>query len=412
MRKVVQVLALVGGVGAAVLGVLAGALYSLLPWLRADGGLDTLPGFTVGGAFVALGCGLGLPLAWTAVRSLRSKPSRRLRWPRVWPLLLLWPLAALAGQLILSHAPMPWLFFPTFYVLSNVLPVVAVLSLVGRRLARGGLAVTWREILAQLGSGAFLGTTVALLLEMVLFLLLVLVATVIVALTPGGLELLQTFAAQAPPAGELPDLTPLLPLLRSPWLIGLALLGMAVVAPAAEEAVKTLGVVLMGYRRPEQSRAFLWGVSGGAGFALVEGLLNGALALGGQEAWAFTVVARGGTAVVHCLAGGLVGLGWQALRSGTRRWRGPAYYTAAVALHGLWNGLVGGLAFLQLLASQGTTGDTIQLLSTLGVPLVIGVLLSLLLGQFLLLLAISRRLGRALPDPEDAQDLAGLSEGA
>ena len=57
-------------------------------------------------------------------------------------------------------------------------------------------------------------------------------------------------------------------------------------APAAEEAVKTLGVLLMGYRRPDGARAFLWGVSVGAGFALVEGLLNGALALGGQEAWA------------------------------------------------------------------------------------------------------------------------------
>jgi len=361
--------------------------------------VERLPGFVGAVAFVALGCGLGLPLAATALQSLSGKPSRPLRWPRFWLLALLFLLAVATGQGVLSYAPVPWLFFPYFYVLGIVLPVIAVLSLVGRRLARGGLTTNWREVLAQVVSGAFLGTAAAFALEIGLFFVLGLVAVVLLALTPGGFEQLQTFFAEPQLAEGFPDLSQLQPLLRSPWLIGLVLFGMAVVAPAIEEAVKTLGVLLMSYRRPSQARAFLWGVAGGAGFALVEGLLNGALVLAEQQMWAFSVVSRAGTVVIHCLAGGLVGLGWQALFSGRRRWRGLGCYVVAVAMHGLWNALVVGVAFAGLLTSEGAVDDMIQGVGALGVALVGFVLLALLVAQFLLLLYLSQRLARTLPSP-------------
>ena len=394
MRRVMQVLALVGGLGAAAMGLIGGLIYALLPWLGEEAGLGTVAGFAVAGAFVALGCGVGLPLAWTALQSLGGKPSRPLRWPRVGLLVLLFAIVVIVGQIILSFVPLPWLFFPYFYVLGAVLPVIGVLSMVGRRLARDRPA-TWREVLAQLGSGAFLGTAAALLLEIVVFLLLAVVAAVVIALTPGAAEQLQTFLAEVPLSGELPDLSQLLPLLNSPWLVGLALVALAVVAPALEEAVKTLGVLLMGYRRPGRPQAFLWGVTGGAGFALVEGLLSGSLALGEQQSWAFAITARGGTAVVHCLAGGLMGLGWQALLSRDRRWRLLLYYVAAVVLHGLWNGLVAAVSYFGLLSTGDVAGSGAARWGGLGTALTVTLLLVLLLGQFLLLLTISGRLARS-----------------
>ncbi len=399
MRKPLQVLAVIGGLSAAVLGLIAGLFLAVLPWLGLEGDTGRLPGFVVAVAFVALGCGLGLPLAATALQALSGKPSRPLRWPRFGLLALLFLLAVAIGQVVLSYAPVPWLFFPYFYVLGIVLPVVAVLSLVGRRLARGGLTTNWREVLAQVVSGAFLGTAAAFALEIGLFFVLGLVAVVLLALTPGGFEQLQTFFAEPQLAEGFPDLSHLQPLLRSPWLIGLVFFGMAVVAPAIEEAAKTLGVLLMSYRRPSQARAFLWGVAGGAGFALVEGLLNGALVLAEQQMWAFSIVARAGTVVIHCLAGGLVGLGWQALFSGRRRWRGLGCYVVAVAMHGLWNALVVGVAFAGLLTSEGAADDMIQGVGALGVALVGFVLLALLVAQFLLLLYLSQRLARTLPSP-------------
>jgi len=398
MRKLLQVLAVIGGLSAAVLGLITGLFLAVLPWLGLEGDTERVPGFVMAVAFVALGCGLGLPLAATALQSLSGNPSRPLRWPRFWLLALLFLLAVVIGQVVLSYAPLPWLFFPYFYVLGIVLPVIAVLSLVGRRLARGGLATNWREVLAQVVSGAFLGTAAAFALEIGLFFVLGLVAVVLLVLTPGGFEQLQTFFAEPQLAEGLLDLSQLQPLLRSPWLIGLVLFGMAVVAPAIEEAVKTLGVLLMSYRRPSQARAFLWGVAGGAGFALVEGLLNGALVLAEQQMWAFSVVSRAGTVVIHCLAGGLVGLGWQALSSGRRRWRGLGYYVVAVAMHGLWNALVVGMAFAGLLTSEGAVNDVMGV-GALDIALVGFVLLALLVAQFLLLLYLSQRLARTLPSP-------------
>jgi hypothetical protein len=133
-------------------------------------------------------------------------------------------------------------------------------------------------------------------------------------------------------------------------------------------------------------------VAGGAGFALAEGLLSGALSLDAEQVWLLAMVSRAGTVVIHCLAGGLMGLGWQALLSGRRRIRALGYYVAAVAAHGLWNGLVGGLAFMQLLGGAESEGLLGSWAEAAGVGL-LGLLLVGLLGvQVLLLLGISGRL--------------------
>ncbi|MDH7487291.1 MAG: PrsW family glutamic-type intramembrane protease [Anaerolineae bacterium] len=388
MRKTVQVLAAIGGASAAVLGVIAGLLYAVSSWLGEGAGAGRVQSLATSGVFIALGLGLGLPLAWTGLQALGGRPSRLLRWPRPGLLVLLFVLALIIGQVVLSAAPLPWLFFPPFYVLSVVLSVGVVLSLVGERLARGGLAVTWRELLAQLGSGAFLGTMAAFTLEAVAILILVLGVVTMLALIPGGLEWLETWLAAFRAPGRLVQPDWWLPLLRSPWVIGLVLLVASGLAPAIEEAVKALGVPLMGYRRPGRARAFLWGVAGGAGFTLVEGLLSGTLALASERFWGLAIVARAGTGVSHCLGGGLMGLGWQALLS-RRGWRGLGCYGLAVALHGLWNALSTGVTLLSLLLMGGHTDEMTW---SLGSMLVYAVLGGLVVTELGLLVYISRRL--------------------
>jgi len=395
MRKVLQTLAAIGGVSAAVLGSVTGLFYAALPWLGPEAGIDRLQGFVLGGAFMALGLGLGLPLAWTALQALSGKPSPSLRWPRFWLLGLLFLLAVLIGQVVLSTAPLPWLFFPPFYVLSIALPTAAVLSLVGQQLADGGLVARWREVLAQVGSGAFLGTAAAFTLEAVLVIALALVAVMVIVLTPGGVERLQALVAELRSPQMFSGPGPWLSLLRSPWVIALALFGVAVAAPAIEEAVKALGVLLMSYRRPSPARAFLWGVAGGAGFALAEGLLNSVLTLMDEHLWAWPILARAGTAVSHCLGGGLMGLGWQALLSGWRRWRVLGYYAVAMALHGLWNALAAGMVLTELLASDAAMNE--MTLGGLGMVLASTMLGALLMVELLLLVYLSRRLAQAPP---------------
>ena len=146
-------------------------------------------------------------------------------------------------------------------------------------------------------------------------------------------------------------------LASSPVIViaGLTLLG--ILAPALEEVAKALAVPLVAGtgRRLTRLDGFLFGVAAGAGFAIVEGILNGTLALRMSGAWAGLMVFRGSAAAMHCLASGLVGLGWQAILV-ERRWlRGIGLGLLAVLLHGAWN-MSAGIISLNSLQAAGTGG--------------------------------------------------------
>jgi RsiW-degrading membrane proteinase PrsW (M82 family) len=149
-----------------------------------------------------------------------------------------------------------------------------------------------------------------------------------------------------------------------------------VIAPLGEELFKPLGVAFMSYRRPGADRAFLWGVAGGAGFAIAEGLFNTAIAL---ESWSVVVLLRVGSTLMHCLGSGLMGLGWYYLLRRRRLWYLLGTYAASVGLHVLWNMGAIGMAALSLGAMASGTDQVSLALSGLGV---------LVLVVYLILLAL------------------------
>jgi hypothetical protein len=73
----------------------------------------------------------------------------------------------------------------------------------------------------------------------------------------------------------------------------------------------------------------------GAGYGLFESL---SLANGG-DGWAFLVIARSGTTLLHIFTAGLVGWGLALAFSKGKYLNLALAYLAAVTLHGLWNGL-------------------------------------------------------------------------
>jgi len=264
---------------------------------------------------------------------------------------------------------------------------------------RREVGTTWREMLAQTASGAFLGTGLALALEGILLLVVVLIAAVALSKTAEGQMAIEAMSEILSDPQGVPDLSALRPFLSSPGVAGLILFGAAVAAPAIEEAVKTLGVALMSYRKPTRARAFLWGVAGGAGFALAEGLLSATMGLSPESGWVAPIVSRAATTVVHCLAGGLVGLAWHSLIQGPRRWRALLYYLSAVLAHGAWNGLVVSMMLWQLSAPYpaidpiaGAMSDVIASAQSAAYTVA---LLLLLLGMLLVLLLLPKRLARA-----------------
>jgi len=402
VRRAMQVMAIVVGLGSALIG-LSGSLFLAVLALTGQSSGATAPDLNsllIAAGVVVVGCGLGLPLAWTAARSIRGRPSRAIKWPTVWFCLVLYVLILAAGHSLYMMAPGPvrLILLPGLYVLALLLPVVALIGMVARPLMRRDVDTTWREMLAQTASGAFLGTGLALALEGIVLLVVVLVAAIALSQTVEGQMAIEAMSEILVDPQGVPDLSVLRPLLSSPRVAGLILFGAAVAAPAIEEAVKTLGVALMSYRRPTRGRAFLWGVAGGGGFALAEGLLSATLGLSPESGWVAPIVSRAATTIVHCLAGGLVGLAWQGLIQGPRRWRALLYYLSAVLAHGAWNGLVVSMMLSQLSApdpvADPIAGAMSEVIASAQSAAYTIALLLLLLGLFLALMLLPRRLAR------------------
>ena len=348
MRTISRVSVTIVGFGIAFLGLLGGALY-FFSSLFSGGDVD-LQRATLGVSIAVLGLGLGLPLAWQGVNSLRGLPSGLFR-PRSARLLLtVFALAVILGQAVLTLDILPALAFPPFYVLAAVLPPLFFVVSVGRRLAESD--VRWRDVVLQLASGALLATFGALAVEAAFGLLAMVGLSILVGLTSGGADLLQEPLPylqdpgwlQSPEnlAGSLPSL---------PILVVLGLI-VLVIGPMVEEMFKALGVVIMGYRRPVKAQAFLWGLAGGAGFALAEALFNGTTSLDG---WMGVAIMRVGATAMHCLGGALMGLGWYYLFTTRRPWRLLGTYAASVSLHTLWNATASGMLAVSLSTASPAT---------------------------------------------------------
>lgn len=222
--------------------------------------------------------------------------------------------AIVLGQILLVGGP-GWAFSLAF-LLAAALPPVAALGLAAQRL---GPITTWRRVLAGLLSGSLLSTHLTILLAVgVSFLAYMLVAP------------LREVAARVVASPSLEQL------FYSPALV-FALAELALVAPVVEELTKPLAALFLARRLRGPSEAFLVGMAGGVGFAVLENMLYESA---GARVWASVAALRGVGGALHPLNAGLVAVGWYGVRNGLPgAWpRLLALYGLAVGLHALWNG--------------------------------------------------------------------------
>jgi len=390
LLRIAKIIVAIVGLGIAFLGLLAGALYLIPPFIR-GGEIDLLRAI-VGASFIALGLGLGLPLAWQGVNSLRGLTSRLFRPRPAWVLVAVFVVAVILGQAVLTFDLLPTLTFPPFYVLAAALPPLFFLAFVGRRLAEGD--TRWREVVLQLASGAFLATFGAFGVEAVFGLLSMVVVFTLMALTPGGAAWFQELWPYLQNPGWLQNPENAYGFLLSPPVLIVLGLLVLVIAPMIEELFKSLGVVVMRYRRPSKAQSFLWGLAGGAGFALAESLFNGAASL---EAWAGVAIMRVGATAMHCLGGGLMGLGWYYLFATRRPWRLLGAYAAGVTLHSLWNVAASIMLVVSLSATSPATDEIGLALGGMVILALAGFLSLLALSTILLIFYLTRRLRAQMP---------------
>lgn len=377
--------------------------------LTCGGGLLALALFVVGGAsqgvtsvlplagILALSVGLGALLVVHGWAGWRGQPSRPFNPTRAWAPWLLLPLLVGAGYLVSNLNPATAVLLSPIHVLTMALWPLTILWLVGWALR--GKAGSWREVAASLAGASSVGSGAALVAEVLVVLALVAAATVVVMLLPGGPERMSALARDLPKMVERQDLTALLKLLLSPAFAVSLLLTFSVPVPLIEEAFKTLAAGLAGrWVNPSPARAFLWGVAGGAGFALVENLLGGSM--GGAEGWAAGAVSRLGATAMHCFTGGLVGWGWGQLWATRRPWRLMGCYLVAVLVHGTWNGIAVAAGLLS--ASVLAYGDSVLWtgFAGLAVMLLLGALGLLTVTFIAALAAGGRALANREPQPE------------
>jgi RsiW-degrading membrane proteinase PrsW (M82 family) len=203
------------------------------------------------------------------------------------------------------------------FALAAGLPPLVPLAFASRRLAG---ATTWRRTLFGFCVGGLLSTTLTLLL--------------------GGFVGLAAYALILPLRQVVSQVvaSPDLERLFFSRALAVAMVGSAVVAPIAEELTKPLGALFLGRRLRSPSEAFLVGMAGGVGFAVVENMLYEST---GTRLWAAISTLRAVGGVLHPLNAGLVAVGWYGVMNGTGpgRWeRLLALYGLAVAIHALWNG--------------------------------------------------------------------------
>ena len=330
-------LLLSGGAGCAV-------LYLLLPFLYH--GPDLLVSSLTVASVAAIGLTLGFGLIYHGRRFLGGHTSAMFYPPSPGRLILLFFLCLFVGQLMVSMLPsarFTALAFPPFHILAAATPALAILAFVGRRTN----AASWRTVILELSHGAVLAPTGALAAELVVGLAVVVAISLVVALTPGGVEGLVELSVNLQDPTWLENTDNVARLVLSPAALSAITLVFVVMAPLIEEFLKGLGVLLLGYRLRGQAEALLWGVACGAGFAIGESLFNGSIAL---EGWGAVMLMRCGASLMHCTASGIMGLGWQQALVRRRPWRLLAAYGASAGIHALWNAAAVAVAVSSLLA--------------------------------------------------------------
>ena len=370
MGKAISFLAILTGVLAVLAGVVLGPTLLVFAARAGNGGAQV---DAMAASASLLSIGFGLLLIWAGAQSARSRPVHAFLLPG-WGWLLLAMLGVLAvGQWSIT-AGLPGLL-SLMHVLAGVLPGLLFLSLASAAAARRRGSVPAAATWGSLAWGGLGGTGIAMVLEtLVALVVFVLIFLWLQATNPGIIRQLQEWARSRLQQGSsaLPDLGPLAGVVTSPVVLFGVLLIAGLAAPLIEEISKTLALPLVALTGRHLTRldGFLLGVAAGAGFAALEGSFYGVLGLAMPASWAGVMLARSGTAALHCLASGLAGLGWQAVLS-ERRWsRGLGLVLLGAAVHGSWNvvALAQGLPALIGLNGEG-----------LSVPGAIGMLITLLL---------------------------------
>ncbi len=325
------------------------------------------------GAWVAsgfIGLGLcGLPALLLAGRSLFGLTAPAPNRPRIgWlAIVVLFPVAVLAGVEILRGPDLARILFPPAQLIAAGIPVLAGVIL----MRASGPLLAPRRAWAQFLVGLWGMPWLAMLLEVMALIPALALLGIGLVNSPSGQHLLRQLldaaASQAPTALD----QPVLQLMLNPWVTATLLGYIAVAVPLIEEAIKSLAIWPFLGRKVTPSVAFVSGALGGAGYALFEALFL----TQPVDTWASTMLGRGGASIMHMFTAGLTC--WGLAEGFSRhRWRRTLFaYLGAAAMHGLWNASAVGAGLASAASESGQaaiSNGTALAITTISAAIMVG----------------------------------------
>lgn len=338
-------------------------------------------------SLMTLGLTFGIALAIQLLRSWKGKEEIPFPSIRIWMLSLAWIVVVGAGTAANLVPLLQIALLPPLHILAMSLPAFIMLAVVRQQMR--GVKFSWRESIASLTGGGPLATGASLVVELILLLIVGLIAGVFLLQTPDLLEQIRELAQTLQETGQELPMGEVAEILLRPSIVISTIALTSIPVPIIEEFLKTLVIgIAARWTQPRPPRAFLWGVASGAGFALVENLLNGGMM--GVEGWTTLALSRFAATTLHCATGGIMGWAWGQFWTQKRRLRLPLAYLLAVIVHGVWNALATGASLLGLRVIVNE-GDGIGTLLTSGAVLLLAGTLFTLTIFFLVLLPVSGR---------------------
>lgn len=299
-------------------------------------------------------------------------------------------LALLLGQVVRNDESVNWLALPILTIPAVMLPLWIVTALGVRELPLGSRWRTWGAFGVSLTAVPFL----LIVIELFMFIVIFAVAVFYVAANPQvaaefqGLSSQFMFLDLETEAGVDELLRSIAPFLVRPGVFLPALIVLSLLIPLLEELIKPLAVWLLAGRLHSAAQGFALGALSGAGFAIWE-TFN---ASGQTDGWGVLLFTRIGTGLLHIAASAIMGMGIYLAVRERRYLRLLGNYLLAVLLHGLWNAAALTVSFSALGVTyiQAEGYKELQQLSTIGLVVLTGILLTLLVAS-------NRKLQQTMP---------------
>ncbi len=342
----------------AILGIL-GSLLSLTGMFMAL--IVPFPGGDVPGTVMTsigmAGLLWGIGLVWAGISGWKQKPSPRMYSKWVWIVLL----GITIGLFGIGFAiPSSAHGNPLFAILHlGLILCPALLLMFWLTTAAGNEAApTARQTLVTTVGGV-MSIALALPIELIGLFITSIGVTMVTTFLPGGEAEVNQLLSYLQQWQQMPtsDMEALISFIGSPVVLVTLAITLSIITPLVEEFGKTLVMGVMGvWKRPGLRQSFIWGAMCGLGFAIMEGVANGALGLGDVTGWLGGVGSRLFATAMHALTSGMLGLGW-GLFWRKRWWALPLTYIGAVIFHGLWNLnvvlLIGGMSIGEAVSPAG-----------------------------------------------------------